>query len=599
MTRLRTRLVNRLHPDLLFWLVFLGLNFLLFLPLYALNAESSHFLPFFQVAGTSWREWPAHLMIWRDNYDLFRVNLEIALLAVIWVYIAWLRRPVYRWIFLVIYLVALAYYLYESIMLTFYAVEPVFYSEYMMARVGIPFLLEHLRFPLLAYGGALLLIMALLGLIALLTRLLLDENVAASLSRWSRMALLALIVGLAGTTIHYRAALAQPEMVVSSLSYKLQRNVAQSLARRDETDGFDVASIYTAYDYDGLTLDETPNIYLIFVESYGSVLYKRPDYQRHYTALAQELNAALEASGWHSASGLSLSPTWGGGSWMAYTSVLFGLHIDHHPYFQMLFKRFQTERYPDLGAYLHSQGYRYDWLSSLSSELSETAWQNYERFYGTDRWLKRQDLDYVGQEYAWGPAPPDQYALNYARQQIQADGDSPYLFFFITQTSHYPWTHLPEMADEWQSLNVEPVEMLDAIDPEAMAHSARRANYLRAIEYELRVLTDFILSEESDAIFVLVGDHQPPRVSRRDDGFQTPIHIITRDEGFLDEFLAQGFTSGWTVPDSQETTRHEAIYSLLVRALVARYGAEGVTPPPYLPSGAEVNAPEIKTTTSE
>lgn len=66
---------------------------------------------------------------------------------------------------------------------------------------------------------------------------------------------------------------------------------------------------------------------LVFVESYGSVLYKRPDYALAYTALLDELQSALTADGWHTASALSEAPTWGGGSWMAYTSALFGLRI--------------------------------------------------------------------------------------------------------------------------------------------------------------------------------------------------------------------------------------------------------------------------------
>jgi phosphoglycerol transferase MdoB-like AlkP superfamily enzyme len=593
-TRIRTNLVNRIHPDLLFWMTFLGLNFLLFLPLYLLNVESTNFLPLPLAERLGLGEALTRLMVWRANYDLFRINLEVALLAVIWVNVAWIRRPIYRIVFLLVYFITLSYYIYESIMLTFYAVEPVFYSEYMMAQEGIPFLLSHLGVSLPIYAGVLMAVMAVAALIVLLTRLLLDESVARSLTHWSRVALLALIVGLAGTTLYYRAALAQPEMVVSSLSYKLQRNVAESLARYEETGEFDARPIYAAYDYADLDLAETPNIYLIFVESYGSVLYKRPDFQILYTELAEEMDATLRNAGWQSVSGLSLSPTWGGGSWMAYTSALFGLRIDHHPYFQMLFKRFQTENYPDLGDYLRSQGYSYNWLTSLSTELKQAAWDNYERFYGTDTWLKRDDLEYVGQEYAWGPAPPDQYALNFARQHIKEEQGDPHFLFFITQTSHYPWTHLPELVEDWQTLNVPPDEKLDVIDPDAMEHSTRRANYMQAIEYEMRMLVDFILSEDSDAIFILVGDHQPPRVSRRDDGFQTPIHVIARDDAFLDEFKAEGFVDGWTVPFSEENMHHEGLYSLLVHALVSQYGEAGIVPPDYLPYGVEVVAPELE-----
>ncbi len=596
---IRNQLMNRIHPDFRFWLAFLGLNALLFLPLYLLNAESSSFLPLLPAAGGNAGDAVAQLLLWRPNYDLFRINLEIAIFAVVWVNVAWIRHPAFRALFLIVYFSALAYYIYESIMLSIFAVEPVFYNEFAMAAGGIPFLLSHLRLSLPLYGAALLLLALFGAFVVMLTRLLLDERVAMTLTRWSRVALLALIVGMLVSAVQFRAALAQPEMVVSSLGYKLQRNVSESLARYEETGNFDVRPVYAAYDYGELDLAQTPNIYLIFVESYGSVLYKRPDFEDLYTKLATELDAELGENGWQSRSALTLSPTWGGGSWMAYTSALFGLRIDHHPQFQMLFNRFQEEDYPDLGSYLQSQGYEYTWLTSLSTDLKESSWDRYRAFYGTDQWLRRDDLNFVGQEYAWGPAPPDQYSLNYTRQSIQERAVSPYFLFFITQTSHYPWTHLPELVDDWESLNLPVADELEAIDADAMEHGTRRANYMQAIEYELRMLVDFILTEETDAIFVLVGDHQPPRVSRRDDGFQTPIHVISRDEAFLAEFDAQGFVDGWTVPEGEETMRHEGLYSLLVRALVDRYGADGVTPPDYLPFGVTLDLPEDDETANE
>lgn len=75
--------------------------------------------------------------------------------------------------------------------------------------------------------------------------------------------------------------------------------------------------------------------------------------------------------------------------------------------------------------------------------------------------------------------------------------------------------------------------------------------------------------------------------------------MISRDEAFLAEFDAQGFVDGWTVPEGEETMRHEGLYSLLVRALVDRYGADGVTPPDYLPFGVTLDLPEDDETANE
>ena len=53
-------------------------------------------------------------------------------------------------------------------------------------------------------------------------------------------------------------------------------------------------AIRQAYDYSQYDLAETPNIYLIFVESYGSVLYKRDDYAVAYRELLDALDALCE-----------------------------------------------------------------------------------------------------------------------------------------------------------------------------------------------------------------------------------------------------------------------------------------------------------------
>ena len=111
-------------------------------------------------------------------------------------------------------------------------------------------------------------------------------------------------------------------------------------------------------------------------------------------------------------------------------------------------------------------------------------------------------------------------------------------------------------------------------------------NYFNAIEYQLRFLTQFIRSHgDSNAIFVLVGDHQPPRVSRRSDGWDTPLHIISRDKKFVDSFSLYGFESGLDVELIEPAMHHEGFFSLFVREMVANYGVTPQNIPPYLPKG--------------
>jgi hypothetical protein len=117
-----------------------------------------------------------------------------------------------------------------------------------------------------------------------------------------------------------------------------------------------------------------------------------------------------------------------------------------------------------------------------------------------------------------------------------------------------------------------------------------RQDYLQAISYQLRTVEDFILRNgDDDALFFLIGDHQPPRVSRRADGFDTPIHIISKDQALLDAFGEFGFTPGLWIQKLESDLHHEGFYSLFMHVIVGEYGGEyhtdRVALPAYLPQG--------------
>lgn len=577
------------HPDLIFWVCFFALNSLLFLPLYVLNQETTALVPLSSFHSNNLGETIKDMFLRRDNLDPFRLNAEIPLLLAVWVHLSWLRsagrRRLFRWVFLALYLVALAYYLYEGIMLSLYQVDPVFYNHYLLFVDGLQFVKQHLRVPVGFYPAAVVVLAAGVGIIVTLVRTIIDGVSAERLSRPSKLGLTLIALLVITATFKYQAMLASPEMVVSSLIYKLQQNIEDSIEAHRNILALNNGAPLKPYNYSGYNLLEKPDIYLIFVESYGSVLYKRPDYREAYTSLLSQLQRQLQESGWHAASALSEAPTWGGGSWMSYTSALFGTRIDTHPQFLSLLDKYQDFTYPDLGRYLKTQGYEYVRVSSLSDELGEEEWLKYKRFYGVDRWLRYSDLGYEGAHFGWGPAPPDQYVLHFAHETVIHASKQPVFLFFITQNSHYPWVPLPEVVSDWQTLNEETTEQPAAF-PEPIAHEVRRSNYFESIEYELSFLTDFIAKRgDEKSIFILIGDHQPQRVSRHSDGFETPVHIISKDKALADAFLEYGFVRGLTVQDIMPAMRHEGFYSMFMRVLLAQYGQDLKPLPAYLPDG--------------
>lgn len=571
------------RPNLLFWSLLIGLNMLLFLPLYLFNREDAHFFPGLNTHGSFQDGWTG-LLIWRENLDVFRLSVELIGITGLWVLFRPLRQRLVGGVIVLFYLLTLAYYLYEAVVSSLFGEDPNFYSQYPWAVDGLTFFAKHLEVSAIWFvlvGMGFLLLLA--GISGLVWTMLRAAN-HPSFSLGSRIGMGSLIALALTAEVSYGSTLARPDMVVSSLAYKLQENAVKSQEIYHQVSTFDDREIYRTYDFSTYPLARTPNIYLLFIESYGSILYKRPDYRRNYLALLDELEQTLGGAGWLTTTSLTEATTWGGGSWMDYTTALFGLRIDNHPQYLLLFDKYQARPYPHLGEYLNSQGYTSYRLSSIEQELKDSTWLRYRKFYGADQWLRYRDLNYVGPGYGWGPAPPDQYALNFAEKTMRSQATEPYFFFFITQNSHYPWTPHPTLVDDWQSLNDPTLAQEEA--PTEIDQANRRQNYWIAVDYQLRFLTRFILDHgEEDAIFVLVGDHQPQMVSRRNDGYETPIHIVSRNPDFIDAFQQYGFVEGLAKPDALATIRHEGFYTLFLRSLLSTYGVDPQHLPPYLPEG--------------
>ena len=572
-------------PNLTFWAAFVALNLLLFLPLYLLGRDMQ--APAAPLLGDGWRMAFSRFFVWRDGVDPLRLSIEFTLLAAAWVWAPRLRGRSLRTLITLVYLLALVYAIYEAVMLSVWLLEPNFYSQWQLARDNLPFLLENLGNIWLLGAAGLLALAAGLAITLLLLSALFSAGAALRRGRASSVLIAAAALLCVVALVRFQFYTARAEMVTSSLGYKIERNIAASGALRNDVLSFDDAQVQAVYAYPPAVLANPPDVYLIFVESYGSVLYKRPDYRAAYMVLLRRLEGDLAANGWHSVSSLSISPMWGGGSWLAYTSALLGVHIDNQPQYVSLLNKYQVDTYPSLGRTLNNQGYRFAWLSALDDNFGEVAWQRISRFYGADILFRHDDLDYNGVGYGWGPAPADQYTLNRAIESLKAQSNQPLFLFTITQNSHYPWTPLPSLVDDWRTL-ANPVAAEDvAVDPDAIEHSQRRQHYMRAITYELEMLTRLIETQgDENSLFILVGDHQPPAVSRRDDGWETPIHVISRNPALVDAFGPYGFTPGLGVKSMETALHHEGIYSLLMRVLTEQFGDGQIALPPWLPDGA-------------
>ncbi|NPA07059.1 MAG: sulfatase-like hydrolase/transferase [Chloroflexi bacterium] len=566
-------------------------NSLLFVPFVLLDRVDGRWLPGWpDSVGPAWRWW----LMARPTFDLLRWHMEwTALLALILALGGRLRR-VGPWLAAGSYALAWLYQIYEAVDVVLYHRQPNWYNDWPFIRDGAAFLVDGLQIPWWQVALALAILASIGWLLVRGMAALWD---AASAFGWTRWFAVAGLLAVNVAYLHWGNLFiwADPQAVAQSLVAKLELNDRRAKASRRATAHWDNLDPWAYYDYRAYPLAQKPDVIFIALESYGSILYRTPALRERYRGLMAQFAQRLNATGWHGVTALSEAPVWGGGSWMSYTTLLFGLPVSEQPQYLKLRERFQFEPYPNLGRYFQQQGYQYLWLVPIARQLEPEIAIRIERFYGADEWITFEDLNYHGPLYGWGPSPPDQYTLGFLLDRVQHAPDSqPRFVFYLTQNTHYPFAPLPPRMDDWRALN-DPSLPQPPKPAKKVEYKQALNDYIEALAYDLDLLATFIEQwPNPNAIFILVGDHQPPAISARRHGYSTPLHIISRDAAFLAQWEADGFTPGFWLEDPEPRLKHAGFYSLLVRHMVARYGVDPDTLPPYYPEGLPVPTTEVK-----
>ncbi len=520
-----------------------------------------------------------------------QLNLEVAVLFALWaIFGGQCGKWGSRWYaagFGLFYVVALVYKSYAAALLGLYQREANFFNDYSFILGGMSFLLDALNLSLWVYLAGVTAIIVLIGLIFWGARTTFKGILIPALGRATRLGIIALgsISILVGGL--FPRITADLQMPLSSVTAEMMENIRRSLESRENLKTFVTIDPTDSYDYAQYPLSETPDVFFIFIESYGSVVYKRPHFTLPYLRMSEALEKSLANDGWAAVSTLSEAPTWGGGSWMSYTSALFGLLVEQPSEYDALKVKYSLLEYPNIGRYFSSQGYDYVWVVPINRRLPETREVIDQRFYGADRWITFDTLNYKGPLFGWGPSPPDQFTFGFI-QEFVPQQEQPTFLVYLTQNSHYPWTPIPPVLDDWREF--ENLDMQAGVLSEAqkkgLSLGESRQNYLQTVGNTLDSLEEFITSlEKENSVIVLIGDHQPPTVSRHEDGYGTMVHIISQDVYLLASFHEYGFVDGLVLENIEPTIRHEGLYSLFVRNFIAQYGKNPWILPPYLPDG--------------
>lgn len=563
-----------------FLILYIILNSLFFLPRYLLERKSSTFFPYKGFLRGPVKE-RIQFLINRFNYDIFRVSIDFFVLTV--VFVAFSRSAsevVWHWSFWAGFSLMLIYQLYYHAFENIYKVEPLFYRDFLLLKTGAQIFFREFNktnvFISLAVVGGFVGIFFLIG-IYLETAAELQLN-----NWWIAVAIVAGFMSLYSLfTYNYKAF---GKIVFPSQFQSLVRNIRLSLQTRSMLGKVDFEKLKNHRPYADLNLTTRPNIYFIPIESYGRILYDQPELIEDYNQLMTDLQGQLKENAWSCATNLSLAPITGGASWVSYSSALFGFDIKDQGVYLTLLNNPKMHQYEHFMRWLKNMGYTNYRIAPIAGfKGMQIPWDNYSSFYAIDEWIKYEDMDYTGKLWGFGPCPPDQYSLSYAKNYITAKQDEPFCLFFITQNSHSPFTSPNEVVEDWKALSDNSQEDTGS---SSIFVQPKLTDYSNSIKYQMNYLSDFIIRQgNEDDVFILFGDHQPPTFPKAGDRLETPVHIISKNERFVKSFADYGYESGLLKNSEEGKMKHEAVFSQLVRSLVESYGKKGEELPPYQPDG--------------
>jgi len=312
------------------------------------------------------------------------------------------------------------------------------------------------------------------------------------------------------------------------------------------------------------------DVALVFVESYGRSFVDGERFRGPARERLAGLEAGLARAGLHARSAWLTSPIRGGRSWLAHATVASGLSIDS----QARFDRLVASPRKSLNRLFGEAGWRTAGLMpAIRLDWPEGTW------YGFDDTRDFHRLGYAGEPFGW-VTMPDQYTLSAFERLVRApDGPAPtrpVMAEIALISSHAPWTPLPEPVP-WEA--IEDGAIFDGSHRQGVTpaeiwadRELLREHYARSLDYTLEVLGGYLERHGHGALFVILGDHQPPAiVDGWDATADVPVHVVSDDPALLERLPATHWTPGMR---PAETLPSQPMASLR-ETLARRFG----TPP--------------------
>jgi phosphatidylglycerophosphate synthase len=284
------------------------------------------------------------------------------------------------------------------------------------------------------------------------------------------------------------------------------------------------------------------DVLLVFVESYGRVAVQGSSFAPRIDALLDRGTAQLKAAGFSSRSAFLTSPTFGGLSWLAHSTMQSGVRVDGQRLYDQLVEHSRLT--------LTRAFKRAGWRAVGAMPANRRAWPEGSTYYHYDEVYDRRNLGYRGPEFGLPPMP-DQYTLLALHRLELAKRHRPPLFAEVDLiSSHAPWTRIPRLIP-WDEVGDGsifgriPAEESTQAKLFGDAERARTA-YGHSIEYSLSTLLSYVRHYGDDnTVLVVLGDHQPATlVSGEGADHDVPISVIAHDPKVMDQIAGWGWQEG-------------------------------------------------------
>jgi hypothetical protein len=296
------------------------------------------------------------------------------------------------------------------------------------------------------------------------------------------------------------------------------------------------------------------DVLVVFVESYGRVAVQDSSLSPRIDEALDRGAAQLRAAGFSSRSAFLTSPTFGGLSWLAHSTLQSGVLVDGERRYDQLVR---DDRLTLTRAFK-----RAGWRAVGAMPGNRRAWPVGSTFYHYDAVYDRRNFGYRGPGYGVAPMPDQYTLLALQRRELAKRHRAPLFAEVDLISSHAPWTRIPRLipwGDVGDGSIYDRLPTEESTKASLFGDSERaRAAYGHSIEYSLKTIFSFVRRYgHDDLVLVVLGDHQPATVvTGQGASHDVPISVIAQDPKVMDRI------AGWRWQDGMSPSPQAPVWPM-------------------------------------